>query len=211
VLLLAAASLVWMVLPAAAQTLAERERNCAIQKEGLRAGRNARLGACVNLGWYLHLQGRDREAIAVLAEAARLDPTDEKAFNALGVVYLFTGEYPRALAANRAAIRLKPDNAIAHYNLSLAQWELGQFAEAVRSAERATRLEPENPHPWVALAIAHRRAGDDARAVAAYRRAVALDRRYRSAAHLEKLRRSDFSPRQIRVARDVLSASRAGR
>lgn len=207
--MLSCASLLTLSAPSlAAPPLAERERNCAIQTRGLRERRNDHLNACVNLGWYLHLQGQDRAAIAVLAEVARLDPSSEKAFNALGVIYLFTGAYQRAVEANQMAIRLAADNEIAYYNLSLAQWQLGQYPAAVSSAREAVRLEPANPHPQVALAIARWRTGDRAGAATAYKQAIRLDRRYTRPAHLEKLRASDFSPGQVQVARTILDAVR---
>ncbi len=192
------------VMPVGAQTLAVRERNCALQEAGIRAGRNRQVNACINLGWYLHLQNRDREAITVLTRATKLDPANEKAFNALGVIYLFTQEYPLAREANRQAIRLKADNEVAYYNLSLAEWELGQFTEAVQSADESVRLDPLNPHPRVALAIASASAGKPERAREAYREAIRLDRRYLNTRYLERLRASDFSPRQIEAARAVL-------
>lgn len=193
--------------PVLAQTLAERERNCAIQTRSVEAGRNTHVNACINYGWTLHLQGRDREAIRVLRQAARLDPANEKAYNALGVIYLFTSEYPKAVQANQAAIKLKPDNEVAYYNLGLAQWELGEFSRAVVSEEQATRLDPSNPHPWVALAIARAQAGSGD-ASAAYRQAIRLDSRYLQSAYLNGLRASDFSKRQIKAAQQLLGQLR---
>ena len=202
-----AGALVFCYLPVAAQPLQPWVRDCDIQKRGLAAGRTARLGACVALGWRLHLAGREREAIAVLSEVTRLVPGDEKAFNALGVIYLFTGEYAEAAAANRAALAVRP-NGTAHYNLSLALWELGRFKEAADHAREAVRFEPDNPHPRVALAIARWQQGDRNAALDAYRGAVRLDRRYQRGAYLDSLAASDFSPRQIRAARTVQAALR---
>ncbi|BAC88713.1 tetratricopeptide repeat protein [Gloeobacter violaceus] len=199
-------ALLLLALPATAQSLAERERNCTVQKRGLTAGRNRHLNACTNYGWTLHLAGREGEAIAVLAETARLVPNDEKPLNALGVIYLFTEAYPQAVAVNRQAIRLKADNEIAYYNLSLGLWELGRYEEAARAAREAARLDPRNPHPKVAVAIAEARAGRFELARQAYREAIGLDRRYRRPAYLEQLRRSDFSVRQVTAARAVLKS-----
>jgi Flp pilus assembly protein TadD len=192
----------WLA-PAYGQTLAVREHNCNQQLRNPK-----RLSACVNLGWYLHLQGENQRAIDILTQVTQLAPKDEKAFNALGVIYLFTADYPKAIAVNRAALQIQPNNEIAHYNLSLALWELGQFAEARLHAQEATRLEPTNSHPWIALAIAEFRLGHLSAAQTAYRQAIRLDRRYRKSAYLEKLRSSDFSPRQIVTAQTILKTFR---
>ncbi|MBC7881311.1 MAG: tetratricopeptide repeat protein [Anaerolineae bacterium] len=185
--------------PASGQTLAVREHNCNLQLRNPK-----RLSACVNLGWYLHLHGQNQRAIDTLTQVTRLAPKDEKAFNALGVIYLFTADYPKAVAVNRAALQIQPNNEIAHYNLSLALWELGQFAEAQIHAQDAARLEPTNPHPWIALSIAEFRLGHLSAAQSAYRQAFKLKQRYQKSAYLEKLRSADFSPRQIAVAQTIL-------
>jgi tetratricopeptide (TPR) repeat protein len=192
----------WLA-PACGQTLAVREHNCNLQLRNPK-----RLSACVNLAWYLHLQGEDQRAIDILHQVTQLAPKDEKAFNALGVIYLFTADYAKAVAVNRAALQIQPNNEIAHYNLSLALWELSQFADAKLHAQAALRLEPTNPHPWVALAIAEFRLGQLPGAQSAYRRAFGLDRRYRKSAYLEKLRSADFSPRQIVTAQTILKTFR---
>jgi tetratricopeptide (TPR) repeat protein len=189
--------------PVCGQTLAVREHNCNLQLRNPK-----RLSACVNLGWYLHLQGENQRAIDILRQVTQLAPKDEKAFNALGVIYLFTADYPKAIAVNRAALQIQPNNEIAHYNLSLALWELGQFAEASLQAQEATRLEPTNPHPWVALAIAEFRLGHLSAAQSTYRRAIGLEHRYRKSAYLTKLRSADFSPRQIVIAQTILKTFR---
>lgn len=185
--------------PASGQTLAVREHNCKLQLRNPK-----RLTACVNLGWYLHLQGQNQRAIDLLTQVTQLAPMDEKAFNALGVIYLFTADYPKAVAINRTALQIQPNNEIAHYNLSLALWELGQFAEARVHAQDAARLEPTNPHPWLALAIAEFRLGHQPATRKAYRQALKLNYRYRKSAYLEKLGSADFSPRQIAVAQTIL-------
>ncbi|AGY58463.1 tetratricopeptide repeat protein [Gloeobacter kilaueensis] len=187
-----------------AQDLSRREHDCALQKRGLAAGRNRHLNACVNYGWQLHLQGRNRDAIGILTETASLVPDDEKPLNALGVIYLFTGNYSRAVEANRRALQRQPNNEVAFYNLSLGLWELGRFEEAARAAREATRLDSTNPHPWVALAIAEAKAGRPDLAQSAYAQAIRLDRRYRQSPYLARLKRSDFSDRQIAAARALL-------
>ncbi len=189
--------------PAYGQTLAVREHNCNLQLRN-----PVRLSACVNLGWYLHLQGQNQRAIDILSQVTRRAPKDEKAFNALGVIYLFTADYPKAVAINRTALQIQPNNEIAHYNLSLALWELGQFAEAQTHAQDAARLEPTNPHPWIALAIAEFRLDHLSAAQSAYRQAFKLNQRYRKSAYLEKLGTADFSPRQIAVAQTILKTFR---
>src|SRR5262245_59500536 len=70
-------------------------------------------------GQELVSQGRYDEAITVLQEVVRLDPTQDAAYHNLGFAYLRTGRHADAIAAFQAAIQLDPRYASSHYGLGL--------------------------------------------------------------------------------------------
>ena len=159
----------------------------------------------VMLGWTQHLAGKEDAAVESLLQAlyrARSVP----ALNALGIVYLVTGELTSAVVVHTWAATLEPSNEIAYYNLSLAFHRLQLYGLALASAKQAATLEPSNPHPLVAAAIAHWDIRDRTDAQIAYRQALNLDSRYRDRAFLLHLRAAGFSSNQIKTTEQVLSA-----
>ncbi len=107
----------------------------------------------VNLGWTLHLAGKETEAATALWEAIFQQSFFVPAYNALGIVYLVEGNLTAAVMVHAWAAILKPDNEVAYYNLSLALHRLQIYHLAIVYANRAATLEPNNPHPLVASAM----------------------------------------------------------
>ena len=155
------------------------------------------------MGWTLHLAGREPDAIQQLKQVLTQQPTDVPALNALGIVYLVSGDLTAAVQTHQTAVALQPDNEIGYFNLSLAYQRLQRHQEAIAAAQRATQLGPENPHPWLALAIAHWSNSGTALAQVAYTRAIRLDARYGNAARLERLKFAAFSQDQIQLAETI--------
>lgn len=161
----------------------------------------------VMLGWTQHLAGEEDAAVESLLQALYRAPS-VPALNALGIVYLVTGELTSAVVIHTWAATLEPSNEIAYYNLSLAFHRLQLYGLALASAKQAATLEPSNPHPLVAAAIAHWDLRDRSAAQIAYRQALNLDSRYRESTFLLHLRAAGFSSAQIRTTEQVLSASK---
>lgn len=159
------------------------------------------LSGRVILGWTLHLAGQQQEAIQAL-EAAQ-DSNHVPALNALGIVYLVSGDLDSAVATHTKAVELKPNNDIGYYNLSLAYHRLQQYEQAIATGNEAAALEPGNPHHWVALALPYWDQGEEAMAQQMYQKAVDLDARYRSSEFLAHLEQAGFSPEQIQTAKLV--------
>lgn len=160
----------------------------------------------VNLGWTLHLAGRDREAAEILQETVSLDPFHVQTLNALGIIYLVNDDLASAVLAHTWATVLEPDNEIAHYNLSLAYERLAEYDWAIAAAHRAAVLEPENPHVWVALAIAYQGQGAAKQAQQAYQQAIDRDSRYSESDFLDYLQEAGFSSSQITASKQILTA-----
>lgn len=162
----------------------------------------------VNLGWTQHLAGQEDNAAESLLQAALLHPFSPPTFNALGIVYLVSGDLTAAVFVHTWAAILKPNNEIAFYNLSLAYQRLKLYDLAITTATKAATLEPNNPHPLVALAIAHWDSDDRIRAQLAYRKAIDLDARYSDRGFLNYLKEAGFSPAQIQTSQQILATSK---
>lgn len=161
----------------------------------------------VNLGWTQHLAGQQDNAAESLWQAASLHPFSPPTFNALGIVYLVSGDLPAAVIIHTWASLLKPKNEIAFYNLSLAYHRLKLYDAAISNASKAVTLEQSNPHPLIALAIAHWDSDDRIRAQLAYRKALDLDGRYSDRNFLTYLKEAGFSAAQITTSGQILAAS----
>ncbi|GAC1464429.1 MAG: hypothetical protein NVS2B14_13310 [Chamaesiphon sp.] len=160
----------------------------------------------VNLGWTLHLAKENEPAARELLQAVYRDPFAPPAFNALGIVYLVSGNLVSGVIVHSWAVVLKPDNEIAYYNLSLAFDRLGLYGWAITTGSKAAILEPSNPHPLVAVAIAYWDSSQQPAAERTYRQALNLDSRYSDRTFLPHLEVAAFSANQIRTAEQILSA-----
>lgn len=163
--------------------------------------------AWVLLGWTQHLAGQEDVATWSLLQALYLNPVTVPALNALGIVYLVSGQLNAAVFVHTWAAILEPKNEIPYYNLSLALHRLHSYDLAIATAKKATTLEPFNPHPIVAEAIALWGKGDSTLARQIYTKAQRLDSRYKNPAFLVNLQKAGFSPDQIHTAEKILSAS----
>ncbi|BAZ26149.1 hypothetical protein NIES4073_70550 [Kalymmatonema gypsitolerans NIES-4073] len=159
----------------------------------------------VNLGWTLHLAGKEQEAAQSLWQAIYQKPLYVPAYNALGIVYLVDSNLTAAVLVHTWAAILKPDNEIAYFNLSLGLHRLQIYNLAIATANRAAILEPNNPHPLVASAIAYWDNGDKDTAKKVYTKAISLDSRYSDRTFLNHLKQAAFSQEQIQKTEQVLS------
>lgn len=83
-----------------------------------------------------------RKAIPLLEKVAAQKPSFQKRllyFN-LGLAYLNTGDYPKAIKNLKTAADVDPGSAMAHYYLGLAYDKAGQYDLAVASMEKAVRI-----------------------------------------------------------------------
>ncbi|MDY6898750.1 MAG: tetratricopeptide repeat protein [Cyanobacteriota bacterium] len=159
----------------------------------------------VNLGWTLHLAGKQGEAAQSLGQAIYQKPSFIPAYNALGIVYLVDGNLPASVLVHSWAAFLKPENEIAFYNLSLALHQLEIYPLAIKTANRAAKLEPNNPHPLVAATISYWDNGDKILAQQAYRQAINLDARYSQITFLNHLTKAAFTQEQVNTTKEILS------
>lgn len=180
------------------EAIAAMEKSVELEPENI-SGR-------VNLGWTLHLAGRQQTAAQTLWQAIYQKPSFVPAYNALGIVYLVDGNLPTAVLVHSWAAFIKPDNEIAFYNLSLALHRLEIYPLAITNANRAAILEPNNPHPIVAAAISYWDNEDKNLAQQVYRQAINLDGRYNQIYFLNHLQKAAFTPQQINTTKEILSS-----
>jgi tetratricopeptide (TPR) repeat protein len=83
-------------------------------------------------------------AVANIEHAIALDPTESRAYSALGGVELSNGQITQADAAFRKAIELAPNSARAHIALGYFFWTTRRVADAEAVFEHAHELEPQN-------------------------------------------------------------------
>lgn len=114
------------------------------------------------LGVLVSGKGDHAAALALIAEALRLDPQAALFHLHHGNILMAAGE--DATAAFRRAVALQPTMAAAHYNLGNALRVAGAWAEAEAAYVQTLRLAPEHAEARNNLALCHEQAGrlDDA-------------------------------------------------
>ena len=159
-------------------------------------------------GWTLHLAEKETEASEVLQQVLAQDANNIPALNALGIVYLVSGNLADAVKIHQQVVSLDNNNEIAHYNLVLAYQRLKEYDLALIHAKEATQLEPNNPHTWVAITLVYWDKGDKSQAKAMYKRAIKLDSRYRQSSFLSQLKLAGFSADQIQLTGEIQQYSK---
>ena len=82
------------------------------------------------------------EAVALLVEVQKQDPSLPHTWFNLGIAYKKAGEDAKAIAQFEHMATLTPDEPIVHYQLGTLYKFAGKTAEALASFERAVRLDP---------------------------------------------------------------------
>jgi predicted O-linked N-acetylglucosamine transferase (SPINDLY family) len=96
------------------------------------------------LGAVVHQRGDHEQAIGLLEEASRIEPSRADFLNTLGVANQALGNIVEAEDCFRSALSLKSDYAAAHNNLGIALRDLKRPQEAELCFHEAVRIEPDN-------------------------------------------------------------------
>jgi tetratricopeptide (TPR) repeat protein len=131
--------------------------------------------AHINLGLWLHQEGRSRDALTALDDALRLEPGDAEIHGDLGIVLAALGRREDSRAHLEEAIRLAPASAQAHSNLGNALAAEGRLEEATAQYREAVRLAPAFADAQSNLANVLAQQGRIDEALAGYRAALAAD------------------------------------
>jgi tetratricopeptide (TPR) repeat protein len=133
------------------------------------------LEARVALGLLLHNQDRPAEALAVLAEATRLDAGHHRALLLGAEVQAAAGHFEAARELAGAALRAAPEDADAQALVAWARLAAGDVGEAVALAERAAARDARCGRALEVLAVARARQGDRRGARDAFERLLAAE------------------------------------
>ena len=95
----------------------------------------------------LKVQGREAEAVKLLEEVQRQDPSLPHTWFNLGIYYKHQGDTQRAIAQFEGMLARTPDEAIAHYQLGALYKQLNRRSDAQAQFEKAAELDP-----WLAAA-----------------------------------------------------------
>jgi tetratricopeptide (TPR) repeat protein len=108
----------------------------------------------------LKLQGREEEALKLLQEVQRQDPTLPHTWFNLGIYYKHQGDAQRAIAQFLGLLARAPDEAIAHYQLGALYNQTNRRQEAQAQFEKAAELDPLLAAAQFQLYNLHRLAGN---------------------------------------------------
>ncbi len=90
----------------------------------------------------LKVPGREQEAVSLLQEVQRRDPTLPHTWFNLGIYYKHQGDAQRAIAQFEGMLALTPDEAVAHYQLGTLYNQLNRHSDAQAQFEKAAELDP---------------------------------------------------------------------
>ncbi len=107
--------------------------------------------------WFLYLMGRMDEALVEHVLAKELDPLTPLYTAWLGALYLYDGQYEKALEEARKSLELNPDYGTGLLMLGGAYLEMGMPAEAIATHEKMAAVAP-----WweYALGVTYARTGN---------------------------------------------------
>lgn len=111
----------------------------------------------VSLARSLIAQKRNDEAVALLENAAKTQPTVE-VYAALGTVARRAGQYQKAIEAHEKVIAQIPGSPRGHLLIGADRYAIGEWDLAIDSYGQALKLAPEEPNAkhWLALCLNHR-------------------------------------------------------
>lgn len=110
-------------------------------------------------------EGRYQDALYLLRDIVKSDPTNAYAFYFMGVALYEAGQMEPARDAYRAALRAEPGYVGARGSLAQVLRQLGDFSDAVREAEVVLRVAPADPDALHAAGLAHAAMGERASAL----------------------------------------------
>ena len=90
----------------------------------------------------LHESRQDRQALAVLDDALRLDPANPDVLVLRGDIFRAVWGAKAAEQQYLEALRIAPDHAVAHHNLAVSRLRWGTLTQAVRGLLTADRVNP---------------------------------------------------------------------
>jgi tetratricopeptide (TPR) repeat protein len=119
--------------------------------------------------------------VSLWEDVIRKSPMKARGYNGLGLAYVNTRDYDRAIGQFEKAVTLHPSYGVAFNNLGSALHQKGLYDRALEAQTRAIALEPDNPVFYFNRGLSHAGRGDYDSAIADYTRAIAIDTGYADA------------------------------
>lgn len=113
-------------------------------------------------------------AIPEWESAVRLDKNDKSSTVNLGVAYMQTGSYDKAVSIYETAEARSPKDPQLNMQLAVALDSAGRHAEAAAAFEKAAALDPKNSVPALYSGLLNHQTGHDDKAVPELKTALAL-------------------------------------
>jgi TolB-like protein len=95
--------------------------------------------------WHLIILGRNKEGMAELRQAERLDPLSLIISADIADALLIAHQYDESIQQSRKTIEMDPSFAMAHYQLGQALVQVRRYNEAIRELQEAIDLSRGNP------------------------------------------------------------------
>lgn len=115
----------------------------------------------------LYLETRQpQKALAVAAEAQKINPQHPDSLDVLGSAQLAVGESANAFATFSQLVKAYPNSALAHYRLALAHMAKREWNPGINELNRSVELDPRMLDAQVALVAAYLQTGEAAKALA---------------------------------------------
>jgi tetratricopeptide (TPR) repeat protein len=127
-------------------------------------------------GIHCFLRREYDQAVGVLQEVVRDDPSDAAAWSFYGMTLAHLGRAAEAEAALSRAVALAPKNGEAWFHLGVARSLRDEWPEAASAYRQAVSLAPTDLVAWHRLGVALAESGDEAAATSAFERALVLSR-----------------------------------
>jgi tetratricopeptide (TPR) repeat protein len=137
--------------------------------------------ASLNLAKIFRTQGKHDDAILLLRNAVKKEPTFEELYNETGLDYLDTGLYDKAVENFSKAIDLKHEYVEASTNLAIAYEKQGRLAKAVTQLEDTLKKDNSFPGAHYSYGNALIASGYYDKAVEHLKVAVSLDPKFAEA------------------------------
>jgi tetratricopeptide (TPR) repeat protein len=120
-------------------------------------------------------QGKRAQAMALITEVIKSNPTDAEAYMNRGSVQTSLGEVELAISDFTTAIRLDPNLAPAWYNRGTTLAHVGRYESAIADFTEAMRLQPDFPLAYCNRGLAKTELGRYDEALADYTKAIDQD------------------------------------
>ena len=122
----------------------------------------------------LWLDGRDDEALALLTEAATLNPNDAEIFLKRAIICVTNGRFTQAARDADKVLQLKPNHSPALWIRGAAALTAGDTSAALDDLNAAILADPLNKHAYYFRGIYYKTVGDKKRARADFLKAKEL-------------------------------------